>query len=55
LRLPHPEVLQIQRTREALEQALAPAEDDRRDDDGELVDEPCRQRLADDVVAQPEQ
>src|SRR5215204_3073511 len=29
--------------------ALAPAEDDRRDDHGELVDEPCRQRLADDV------
>jgi hypothetical protein len=38
-RLPNPEVLEMQRSREPVEQSLAAAEDDRRDDDGQLVDD----------------
>jgi hypothetical protein len=49
LRLPHAEVLEVQRAREPIEQALTATEDDRRDDDGQLVDEPCSESLTDDV------
>jgi hypothetical protein len=40
-----PEVLQLQRLREAREEALAAAEDDRRHDDRQLVDEAFLERL----------
>src|SRR5438132_11802685 len=51
LRLAHAQVLQVQRAREALEQALAAAEDYRRGDDGQLIDQTRRKCLPDDVRA----
>src|SRR5919106_4420103 len=45
--LPHSEVLQVERLREPLEQPLAAAQDDRRDDDGQLVDDSGLECLAD--------
>jgi hypothetical protein len=41
-------VLEIEGFREPVEQALAAAEDDRRDDDRQLVDQSRLQRLAND-------
>src|SRR5215218_4847781 len=51
LRLPYAQVLEVERLREPVEQPLAAAEDDRRDDDRQVVDELGLQRLADDVGA----
>src|SRR4026209_2978518 len=48
-RLAYSDMLERHRVREALEQALAAAEDDRGNDDPQLVDDPRRERLADDV------
>src|SRR5262249_59709924 len=50
-RLPDAEVLELERAVETVEQALAAPEDDRRDDDRQLVDEFCLERLPDDVGA----
>src|SRR5437879_5431916 len=50
-RLAAAEVVQVDRAREAFEQALAAAEHARRDDDRQLVDELRRERLADHVCA----
>ena len=50
-RLAHSEVLEFQGFAEPVEQALAGAEDHRGDDDRELVDQPGRQGLADEVCA----
>src|SRR5262245_49859855 len=44
-------MLEVERPGEPLEQPLAAAEDDRGDDDRELVDETCLERLPDDVRA----
>src|SRR5262249_53812561 len=50
-RLPDAEVLELERAVETVEQALAAPEDDRRDDDRQLVDEFRLERLPDDVCA----
>ena len=46
-----PPVLQVEGLREVLEEVLAAAEDDRRDDDVELVDDAGIEALADHVGA----
>jgi hypothetical protein len=47
--IPHAKVLEVQRAREPIEQALPAAEDDRRDDDRQFVDEAGAESLANDV------
>jgi hypothetical protein len=49
--LAHAGLLEVDRLREAVEQALAAAEDHGRDDDRQLVDQPGGERLADHVGA----
>ncbi|HEX5308459.1 MAG TPA: excinuclease ABC subunit UvrA [Solirubrobacteraceae bacterium] len=51
LRLAHPHLLQVQGLREPLEQPLAGAHHDRRQDQGQLVDDPGCERLANDLAA----
>src|SRR4051794_27222834 len=48
-RLAQADVLELHRVREPVEELLAAAQDDGRDDDRELVDEAGLERLADDV------
>src|SRR4051812_48531550 len=50
-RLAHAEVLELERLLEAVEEPLAAAEYDGRDDDRQLVDQPGCERLPDDVGA----
>ena len=51
LRLAHAQVLEVQRLGEAFKQPLPAAENDRRDDESQLVDEPGLERLTNDVGA----
>ena len=48
-RLSHTEVLEVEQLREPVEESLSRAHDDRRDDDRQLVDDPGREGLTDDL------
>src|SRR5512142_1282200 len=50
-RRPRPNLLELEVHVEALEQTFAAAEHDRRDRQRELLDDPCRERLADQIGA----